>query len=110
MEQKNFIKIITLQIIIYIFLPSKIQSLENELFSKTNNLNSLDSCDLKLSNNKLSLLKEENLIFNNGILNKNTWSENSQNLYTVDIDNNLNYFYAMHSKNKELEIVKLYFF
>ncbi len=81
----------------------------NSLKSQYSN-NSINSCNLKISYNKFSLINEEDLIYDSGNLNEKKWSGKSSDLFSIDKDTNLFYFYAVDPKNKDIDLVSLNIF
>lgn len=110
-EKNKMLKFYFISLICIYFLKN--DNRNNNLMANAHKLtgqnmeDSLNSCSLKLSDSKLGLLKETDLIYDSGKLGRKTWTDNANYIIKIEKETNLFYFYGSDSKDKDIDLVNL---
>jgi len=56
------------------------------------------SCKIKMASSKMSVFKQDKLIFNEGLIDEERFGKNAHNSYVVSAENQIDYFYILEDK------------
>lgn len=84
-------RILNIKVCLFIFIS---------LFLILSSVNStrINSCKIKMATNRMAFAKSEKLIFNEGVLDQNNFSQNSVDAHVTSSDNLIEYFYIFEDK------------
>ena len=57
-----------------------------------------NSCKLKMASSKMSVFRQDKLIFNEGIIDKERFGKNAYMPYVISSEDHIEYFYIMENK------------
>lgn len=56
------------------------------------------SCKLKMASSKMSVFKQDKLIFNEGVIDEERFGKNAYNSYIISAEDEIDYFYILENK------------
>ena len=60
--------------------------------------NKENTCKLKMASNKMSIFKQDKVIFNEGVLDEERFGKNANNPYIISAEDEIEYFYILENK------------
>jgi hypothetical protein len=69
----------------------------NVIFSKSSKFKE-SSCKIKMASSKMSVFRQDKLIFNEGLIDEERFGKNAYNSYIISADDQIDYFYILENK------------